>query len=103
MAFKNQTDFKHDQQARIGVLLTNLGTPTAPTAGAVRPWLRQFLSDGRVVEIPRAVWWFILNGIILLVRPRKSAANYRKIWMEQGSPLLHYTREQASALGAKLR
>jgi ferrochelatase len=103
MAFKNQTEFQHQQSARIGVLLTNLGTPTAPTAGAVRPWLRQFLSDPRVVEIPRAVWWFILNGIILLVRPRKSAANYRKIWMEQGSPLLHYTREQAAALGEKLR
>ncbi|MCX2982182.1 ferrochelatase [Halieaceae bacterium IMCC14734] len=103
MAFKNQKDFQHQQPPRIGVLLTNLGTPEAPTAGAVRPWLRQFLSDPRVVEIPRAVWWFILNCIILLVRPRKSAANYRKIWMEEGSPLLHYTREQASALDEKLR
>ena len=67
MARIDRKDFDHRQPARIGVLLTVLGTPKAPTAKEVRPWLRQFLSDTRVVEIPRLVWWLILNGIILLV------------------------------------
>jgi len=80
------------------VLLINLGTPQAPTAKALRPYLKQFLSDSRVIEIPKAVWWFILNGIILNVRPRKSAAKYASIWTAEGSPLLVNTRKQASLL-----
>jgi ferrochelatase len=82
---------------RITVLLVNLGTP------AVRRWassryLREFLSDRRVVEIPRALWWPILHGVILRLRPRQSAAKYAKIWTEDGSPLLVHSRQQATLL-----
>ena len=94
--------FSHDQPGRTGVLLVNLGTPTAPTAAAVRPFLREFLSDRRVVDLPRWLWLPILHGIILRTRPRKSAAAYREVWTEQGSPLLVHTRDQAQALGAML-
>jgi protoporphyrin/coproporphyrin ferrochelatase len=81
-----------------GVLLIQLGTPEAPTAGALRPYLRQFLSDRRVIEVPRWKWRFILP-LILLRRPRKSAAKYRRIWnSETGSPLLHWTQVQTAAL-----
>ncbi|MDQ6621013.1 MAG: ferrochelatase [Pseudomonadota bacterium] len=82
--------------ARIGVLLVNLGTPDAPTAPAVRRYLAQFLSDTRVVEIPRAVWWPILQGIVLRVRPRRSAAKYATIWTQSGSPLLTHSMKQRS-------
>ena len=87
---------------RIGVLLVNLGTPEAPTASAVRRYLKQFLSDRRVVEIPALIWQPILRGIILNVRPRKSAANYAKVWMADGSPLAVYTKAQAEKLQARL-
>lgn len=89
-------------QPRIGVLLVNLGTPDAPTASAVRRYLKQFLSDRRVVEIPSILWQPILRGVILNVRPRKSAANYAKIWMADGSPLAVYTKAQAEGLQARL-
>src|SRR5262245_66018821 len=82
-----------------GVLLIQLGTPDAPTAKALRPYLRQFLGDPRVIEYPRLPWWFILNLFILPFRPARSAAKYRRICNEQtGSPLLHYTRRQAEEL-----
>lgn len=82
-----------------GVLLIQLGTPDAPTPQALRPYLRQFLSDPRVIEVPRLLWWFILRLFILPRRPKDSAAKYRRIWdPETGSPLLHYTRLQAEAL-----
>lgn len=87
---------------RIGVLLVNLGTPEAPTASAVRRYLKQFLSDRRVVEIPALIWQPILRGIILNVRPRKSAANYAKVWMADGSPLAVYTKAQAENLQVRL-
>ena len=90
--------FSHDQQARTGILLINLGTPEAPTAQAVRPYLKQFLSDTRVIEIPKAIWWLILNGIILNTRPKQSAEKYASIWRPEGSPLLTYTRKQTSLL-----
>jgi protoporphyrin/coproporphyrin ferrochelatase len=88
---------KHDHATApaIGILLINLGTPAAPTAKAVRPYLKQFLSDPRVVEIPRAVWWLILNGIILNTRPRASAEKYAKVWTSEGSPLRVHTEKQA--------
>ena len=76
-------------------MLVNLGTPEAPTARAVRPYLREFLSDPRVVEIPRILWWPILHGIILNTRPGKSAGKYGKIWMPEGSPLKVHTERQA--------
>jgi protoporphyrin/coproporphyrin ferrochelatase len=88
---------KHEQPARVGVLLINLGTPVAPTARAVRPYLKEFLSDRRVVELPRALWWPILNGVILNVRPAKSAEKYATIWLPEGSPLKCHT-EKLSAL-----
>ncbi len=87
---------------RLGVLLVNLGTPDAPTTGAVRRYLKEFLSDPRVVEIPRLVWWPILNGIILNTRPSKSAHAYAQVWTPDGSPLAAITKAQAEALQARL-
>lgn len=83
---------------RDAVLLVNLGTPEAPTAKALRPYLKQFLSDPRVVEIPRIVWWLILNGIILNTRPKKSALKYASIWTAEGSPLKVHTERQTKLL-----
>lgn len=80
------------------MLLVNLGTPDEPTPAAVRRYLREFLSDPRVVEIPRVLWWPILNGVILNVRPAKSAAKYASIWTAQGSPLAVWTAKQAALL-----
>lgn len=94
--------FRHDSSAVTGVLLTNLGTPDAPTAAALRRYLGEFLSDPRVVEMPRWLWRLILHGIILRVRPQRSARNYAKIWTEQGSPLLHIARQQQAALQQRL-
>src|SRR5438128_8069980 len=83
----------------VAVLLLQLGTPDAPTTPALRRYLRQFLSDPRVIEAPRLLWWFILHFRILRTRPRQSAAKYQRIWDPQtGSPLLHITRQQTEAL-----
>lgn len=90
--------YRHGSAGRTAVLLINLGTPEAPTAPAVRRYLKEFLSDPRVVEIPRAIWWLILNGIILNVRPRKSAEKYAAVWTAEGSPLKVHTERQASLL-----
>lgn len=90
------------QSEPVGVLLTNLGTPDAPEAGAVRRFLAEFLSDPRVVEQPRWFWLPILHGIILNTRPRKSAAAYAKIWREEGSPILAIGQRQATALQTAL-
>ncbi|OIP07111.1 MAG: ferrochelatase [Betaproteobacteria bacterium CG2_30_59_46] len=90
--------YRHGTAAKTGILLINLGTPDAPTAAAVKPYLREFLSDPRVVEIPRALWWLILNGVILNTRPKKSAEKYAQIWTEEGSPLLVHTQRQARML-----
>lgn len=98
MKYSKEPKYAHGQQAKAGILLVNLGTPEAPTARALRPYLRQFLSDPRVVEIPRAVWWLILNGIILNTRPRKSAEKYASIWTADGSPLKVHTERQAKLL-----
>ncbi|WP_106638552.1 ferrochelatase [Allosphingosinicella vermicomposti] len=84
--------------ARVGVLLINLGTPDAAEAGAVRRYLKQFLSDRRVVEIPPLIWQPILRGIILNTRPKKSVHAYAQVWSEEGSPLAAITRRQAAAL-----
>ena len=85
-------------EPKIGVLLINLGTPNAPEPGAVRLYLKEFLSDPRVVEIPQLVWQPILRGIILRTRPRKSAHAYRQVWTDEGSPLAAITARQARAL-----
>jgi ferrochelatase len=78
--------------------VTNLGTPDAPTASALRRYLGEFLADPRVVEVPRFIWWFVLHGFILRTRPKHSAAAYRKIWTESGSPLLDISKKQAAAI-----
>ncbi len=87
---------------KIGVLLVNLGTPDAPTKSAVKRYLKQFLSDRRVVEIPQIIWQPILRGIILNTRPRKSAQAYAKVWTDKGSPLAFFTAGQAAALQARM-
>ena len=92
----------HLRASKTAVLLLNLGTPSAPTPKAVRAYLKEFLSDPRVVEIPRFIWWFILNGIILPIRSSASAKKYASIWLPQlGSPLMHYSRLQAKELQEK--
>lgn len=87
---------------RIGVLLVNLGTPDAPTPRAVRRYLKEFLSDPRVIEIPKLLWWPILNGVILTTRPNKSAHAYAQVWGPDGSPLAAITKAQAAALQHRL-
>ncbi|WP_456416108.1 ferrochelatase [Thiolapillus sp.] len=89
---------KPPSNCSIGILLVNLGTPDSPSPKDVKRYLREFLWDPRVVETPRILWWLILHGIILNTRPARSAKAYQKIWTEQGSPLLIYTRKQAQAL-----
>jgi ferrochelatase len=87
---------------RVGVIVTNLGTPDAPETGAVRTYLKQFLSDRRVVELPPIIWQPILRAIILNTRPRKSAEAYREVWTDKGSPLASITIDQAEALQQRL-
>jgi len=98
MPYQTEPTYTHGKSEKTGILLVNLGTPDAPTPQAVRTYLKEFLSDSRVVEIPRAVWWPILNGIILNTRPKKSAAKYASIWMKEGSPLRVHTGKQAVLL-----
>ncbi|HZM14444.1 MAG TPA: ferrochelatase [Candidatus Krumholzibacteria bacterium] len=86
----------------IGVLLTNLGTPDAPTAPAVRRYLREFLSDRRVVDLPRPLWLPILYGFVLTLRPRRSARAYASIWTNEGSPLLSIMQDLAAAFESAL-
>ncbi len=90
------------QSAPIGLLITNLGTPDAPTAPALRRYLAEFLWDRRVVDLPRPLWWLILHGIILRTRPARSARLYEKIWTREGAPLLAISLRQARALAALL-
>ncbi|MDN5849902.1 MAG: ferrochelatase [Nitrococcus sp.] len=92
-----------DPRHRIGILLANLGTPTAPTPKALRRYLAEFLWDPRVIELPRPLWWLMLNGAILWIRPRRSAAAYRRIWTQEGSPLLVNSQRQAARVTAGLR
>ena len=102
MRFTGEENFRHAEEHRIGILLVNLGTPEAATAGALRPYLKQFLSDPRVVEAPRVLWWLILHGIVLPFRSGRSAAAYRKIWTDAGSPLLVNSIRQCEALAQSL-
>ena len=100
--FRNQPGFRHGAPECLGVLLTNLGTPNAPTPAALRRYLGEFLADPRVVEAPRLLWRPVLNCIILTTRPRRSARLYREIWTEQGSPLLTISQRQSRALQTAL-
>jgi protoporphyrin/coproporphyrin ferrochelatase len=98
MPFQPEPALPHGTPQRTAVLLVNLGTPDEPTPAALRRYLREFLSDPRVVEIPRMLWWLILHGIILRVRPAKSAAKYASVWTAEGSPLAKWTAKQATLL-----
>ncbi|QKN82997.1 ferrochelatase [Scandinavium goeteborgense] len=90
------------RQTKTGILLANLGTPDAPTPEAVKRYLRQFLSDSRVVDTPRALWWPILRGVILPLRSPRVAKLYQSVWMDEGSPLMVYSRQQQQALAKRL-
>jgi protoporphyrin/coproporphyrin ferrochelatase len=87
---------------KAGVLLVNLGTPDEPTPKALRRYLAEFLSDPRVIEVPRMIWWCILHGVILRIRPRKSAALYKSVWTVEGSPLLVIAKRQTAAIQTAL-
>jgi ferrochelatase len=98
MTLRPEPPLRHGTPSRTGLLLVNLGSPAEPTAAATRRYLAEFLSDPRVVEIPRLVWWPILHGIILRVRPARSAAKYASIWMPEGSPLSVWTQRLTQGL-----
>ncbi|MNM82666.1 Ferrochelatase [compost metagenome] len=102
MTFSPEPVYQHGQAPRTAILLVNLGTPDAPTPRAVGRYLKEFLSDPRVVEIPRAAWLPLLHCVILPLRSRASALKYESIWLREahmtGSPLLVYSERQAHAL-----
>lgn len=102
MRYINSPDFRHDHAERIGVLLVNSGTPASPRPADVRRFLRGLLSDPRVVELPRALWWPILYGLILPFRPGRVARKYRKIWTPEGSPLVVFSNRLRSDLATTL-
>ncbi len=102
MKYQGSQRFTHKQVDKIGVLITNLGTPDAPTKKALHTYLKEFLWDPRVVEAPRPVWWLALHGYILRVRPARSAKSYQTVFTDEGSPLLFHTRNQALALQQSL-
>lgn len=90
--------YSHDHQAVTGILITNLGTPDEPTTAGLRRYLAEFLWDPRIVDMPRPLWWLILHGFILRFRPSRSAASYRTVWTDEGSPLLSISKKQLEAL-----
>ncbi len=100
--YKGEPDHIHGGDTCLGVLIVNLGTPDAPTVRAIRKYLAEFLWDPRVIEMPRALWWFILHAVVLPLRPRKKVESYVKIWTHEGSPLLAIGKKQESALQAAL-
>ncbi len=97
-----KNNYRHGVQEKLGILLVNLGSPDAPTTSGVRKYLAQFLADRRVIEANRFLWWFILHGVILRIRPSRAAKTYRKVWTEHGSPLIHLSRLQTHKLQQKL-
>lgn len=100
--FEAKNNFTHEASAKVGVLISNLGTPDAPTKQALKVYLREFLSDPRVIELPRLKWLTILNLFVLTSRPKKSAELYQSIWTENGSPLMSISREQEQKLRMRL-
>ena len=94
----DSSQYSHDHQAVTGILITNLGTPDEPTTAALRRYLAEFLWDPRIVDMPRPLWWLILHGFILRFRPGRSAASYRTVWTDDGSPLLSISKKQLEAL-----
>jgi len=101
--YVGEKNYQHGSEEKTGVLITNLGTPDAPTANALKPYLKEFLSDPRVIEIPKLIWQTILNLVILQIRPRRSANNYKKIWTDDGSPLLVISKKQVHLVEEKLK
>lgn len=101
--FKGNHQPPHDKQPATGVLITNLGTPDAPTAKALRRYLAEFLNDKRVIETSRLIWWPVLYGIILLFRPKRSAEAYAKVWTSEGSPLRAISERQVAGIDHELK
>jgi len=101
--FFGEQDYEHGSPDKTGILLTNLGTPDEPTAKAVKTYLREFLSDPRVIEIPKFIWQIILRGFILQIRPRRSARTYSTIWTKEGSPLLVIAKKQLELVRKELK
>jgi ferrochelatase len=101
--YVGEPQWEHGTLPAVGILLVNLGTPEQPTTRGLRRYLREFLWDPRVIELPRLQWWLILNLFVLTTRPRTSAALYRKIWTPEGSPLLRTCRRQADAIEQSLK
>jgi ferrochelatase len=102
MAYFGRPDFQHDQPELDAVLLVNLGTPAKPTTGDVRRYLAEFLADPRVIELPRWLWRLILHGVILRIRPARSAHAYQQVWTEAGSPLLALSEKLRGAVATRL-
>ena len=100
--YKGEKDYQHGSQEKIGILITNLGTPDAPNVKALKVYLKEFLSDPRVIEVPKIIWQIILRMFILQTRPRKSAKSYKSIWTGQGSPLLDISTKQINAIKSEL-
>ncbi|MCG5531636.1 ferrochelatase [Halorhodospira halochloris] len=101
--YSNKSSFSHDEMPVLGVLVANLGTPDEPTTNALRRYLREFLGDPRVIEIPKWRWWPILFGLVLRTRPPKSAAAYQQVWREDGSPLLKIGERQVEGIQRRLQ
>ncbi|ALP52549.1 ferrochelatase [Candidatus Tenderia electrophaga] len=101
-SYQGTADYDHKTMPCTGVLLCNLGSPDAPTPEAVRRYLAQFLWDPRVIEVSRPVWWLALHGVILRIRPKRSARAYQKVWTDDGSPLIAISKRQAEALQLSL-
>ena len=103
MKYIGEPDYQHGSESKLGILLVNLGTPDDTSVPAVRRYLKQFLSDPRVVEVARPLWWLILNGIILRIRPSRTAKAYETVWdNETGSPLLSIGKKQTAAVQHKI-
>ena len=101
-SYTAKSEFQHDEMPSLGILVANLGTPDAPTTPALRRYLREFLSDPRVIELPRWKWYPVLYGIVLRTRPKKSAAAYEEVWTEEGSPLLRISERQVEGIRKRL-
>ena len=97
-----EKDYQHGSKEKVGILITNLGTPDAPNTSSLKVYLKQFLSDPRVIEVPKIIWQIILRLFILQLRPRKSAKTYKSIWTKEGSPLLNISKKQLEAIRSRL-
>ena len=102
-SFIGEKNYEHGSPDNTGILLTNLGTPDEPTAKAVKTYLREFLSDPRVIEIPKFLWQIILRGVILQIRPRRSAKTYSTVWTKEGSPLLVIAKKQLDLVRKEIK